>query len=885
MDKLMELWRRLLFFLRREKFDRELEEEMRFHLEMKTLENLEACMSPEEAHYAALRKFGNVPFLKEVSREMWGMGSIERLAQDLRYGTRMLRRSPSFTAVAALALALGIGANTAIFSVINAVLLRPLPYKDTERIVAIKEWTVQGPAQVTPANFLDWREQNKVFEEMAAVSTRRANLTGQGGEPQRINLAVTSANFFQVLGVQPLAGRAFLPTEEQAGHEPVVVVSDGLWKRHFGSDPNLVGKPLMIDGETYIVVGVMPAGVQYPQDTELWIPPRRLVPEAEIDLGDITQVRGLGLLAVIARLKPGVTLREAQAEMDAVTSRLRAQYPETNGNRYNTVISLHESLIGDVRPMLLILLGAVGCVLLIACANVANLLLARASARQKEMAIRTALGAHRWRIVRQLLTESMLLALMSGTLGLLLAVWGVELLSNFAPASIPRIHEVGLDSWVLIFTLLVSIITGFVFGLVPALQVSKTDLNESLKEGARGATSGARGTRFRSLLVVSEIALSLVLLIGAGLLLRSFIVLQAVEPGFEPRHVLTMRIAPSGENYREADQQRAFYEKIIERIKTLPGVQSVGAINTLPLGKGAVNGYVIEGRPLLTPDKMPGANRRNISSDYFRAMNIPLLKGRTLTERDNADAPGVVIINESLARRDFAGENPVGKRLGFGWRNGQPVWLEIVGVVGDVRSIELNTEPTAEAYTPYLQNAVPEMSFVIRTAGDPTNLAPAVRHEVRLIDQNQPVSNVKTMERVVFEAVMQPRFNTLLLGIFAAVALLLAAAGIYGVMAYSVTMRTHEIGVRMALGARPWDVLKLVMGQGARLTLAGLLVGLLGAFAATRVLASVLFGISPTDPLVFIGVGLLLTGVALAATYIPARRAMKLNPLIALRYE
>ncbi len=806
----------------------------------------------------------------------------EEMFQDIRFGARMLMRKPGFTLVAVMTLALGIGANTAIFSVVNSVLLRPLPYPAPERLVVIQEYNARGPAQVTPANFLDWREQNNVFEHLAAISTRRANLTSEGGDPQRVYLAVTSTNFFDALGVRPLHGRTFLPSEEQEGHESVAVIGHGLWQRRFGSDPRLVGRQVSIDGTNHTVIGVMPAGVQYPTDTDLWVSPRRIVPEADIDLGDITRIRGFGILAVVARLREGVTLEQAQAEMDVITARLREQYPETNNNRFDRVIALHESVVGDVRPVLLILFGAVGCVLLIACANVANLLLARSSSRRKEIAIRTALGASRWRITRQLLTESVLLALLGGAAGLLIALFCLDLLTGLAASYVPRMEEVGLDRLVLVFTLVVSILTGIIFGLVPALQTSKVGLNESLKEGSRGTS--ARG-RLRGALVVAEVALSLMLLISAGLLFRSFIILQAVKPGFDPRNVLTLKVAPTGENYRDARSQRAFYAEVIGRVRELAGVQSVGAINTLPLSKGAVNGYNVEGRPLLPPDKMSGANRRNISPDYFHAMDIPLLKGREFTERDDADAPGAIIINESLARREFPDEDPLGKRLAFGSRNGQPVWLEIVGVVNDVRSLELNAEPVPEAYTSYLQHQVAEMTLVIRSGGDPAGIASAVQSVVGEVDKNQPVSSVRTLEQVISEATTRPRFNTLLLAVFSGVALLLAAAGIYGVMAYVVAQRTHEIGVRMALGARPRDVFKLIMSRGALLTLAGLGLGLLGAFTTTRVLSGLLYGISPTDPLTFGSVVALLAGVALLASYIPARRATKVDPMVALRYE
>lgn len=810
---------------------------------------------------------------------------LEILKKDTAYGLRSMRKNWGFTLVAVLALALGVGANTAIFSVVNSVLLRPLPYPNPESLVVIKEWSTRGPGQVTPANFLDWREQNKAFEEMAALSSRRANLTGYSAEPQRINLAVVSANLFQVLGVQPLAGRSFLPPDEQAGHELVAIVSYRLWQRRFGSDPGLVGQIVKIDGANYTVVGIMPSHMQYPKDADVWVPPLRIVPEADIDLGDITQVRGFGLLAVVARLKPGVTLAQSQADMDEVTGRLREQYPESNSARFNTVVLLHESLYGEVRTMLLVLLAAVGGVLIIACANVANLLLARSSVRQKEIAVRTALGASRSRIVRQLMTESMLLASLGGAVGLLVGLVSLNLLIALAPSSIPRVEDIVLDRWVLGYTLLLSMLTGIVFGLAPALQVTKGNFNEALKEGGRGVAGSSRRISLRSTLVVAEVALSLVLLICAGLLFRSFLILQQVDPGFNPHNVLTMRLAPSGDSYREANQRTSFYSRVIEKIQALPDVKSVGAISTLALSKGPTAGYVVEGKPPVAPDQMPGANRRHVSPAYFRAMSIPLRSGREFTERDNVDAPRVVIINEALARLEFPDRDPVGSRIAFGRRNNQPNWLEIVGVAGDIRSIELQTEPTAEAYLPYLQYEVPEMSFVIRASNDPALLASAVRAEVAALDKEQPISNLKTMDQVISEVMVQPQFNTLMLGIFSGIAMLLALAGIYGVMAYSVAQRTHEIGIRIALGAKPRDVLKMIVMQGARLTVAGIIIGAAGALLATRALASLLFGVSPTDPLTFTGITLLLAAVSLLASYIPALRATKVDPMVALRQD
>ncbi len=806
--------------------------------------------------------------------------------QDLRYGARILWQSLGFTAIALGALALGIGANTAIFSVVNAVLLRPLQYPHAARIVAIEELNEKGSrVQVTPANFLDWRAQSTSFAHLAAIFARPANLTA-GDEAERIDLAMTSADFFQVFGSEPQLGRFFLPDEERAGHNPVAVISYGLWQRRFGGDPATIGKVIALDGQAYTVVGVAPAGFQYPDKTEVWIPPFQLVPTLSAQM-DIARARGFGFLSAVGLLKPGVSVAQAHAEMTAITARLRQRYPDTNNKRFDQVVALQTHLVGDSGAALLLLLGAVALVLLIACANVANLLLARAASRQKEIAVRLALGATRLRLVRQLLVESVLLALVGGALGLLLGWWGIDLLRGLLPIDFPRAQGIGVDWRVLGFTLLMSLVTGIVFGLAPALQATNPDVNEALKESARGAAGGAHRNRMRSLLIVSEVALSLVLLIGAGLLFRSFLSLQAVELGFRPQRILTFRLTPAGANFTQDAHYSAFYNQVAERIKTLPGVDTVGVINTLPLTKGPTAGFRVEGRPLLTPDKWPGVNYRNVSPDYFRAVNVPILQGRALDAHDNDAAPLAVVVNQALVRRDFAGENPVGKRLNLGGTgpDGQPIWFEIVGVVADVRSLELNTEPTPELYTSYLQDAFAGMSFVVRSAVEPESLIPSVREAVRQVDRAQPVADFKELTQLVSEAAAQPRFNSLILGIFAGVALLLAAAGIYGVMSYTVTQRTHEIGVRLALGAQASDVLRLVVGQGIKLTLIGLALGLVCAFALTRVMATLLYGVAPTDPLTFAGGALLLAGVALLACYVPARRATKVDPIVALRYE
>lgn len=807
------------------------------------------------------------------------------LWKDIRYGVRNLFKHPGFTAIVIVTLAVGIGASSAIFSVVNTVLLRPLPYAQAERLVVVQELSKEGKrVQVTPANFLDWRAQNTVFEQLAAILTRPANLA-LADQAERIDLAMTSANFFSVFGAEAAHGRFFIPADEQAGHAPVVVVSHGLWQRRFAGDASLVGKPITLDGNSYTVIGIAPAGFQYPDKTDVWVPPYRLAPALNERM-DPTQVRGFGMLSTVALLRPTVSVSQAASEMETITTRLRQQYPESNNRRFNRVVSLHNHLVGETGPMLLLLFGAVSFVLLIACANVANLLLASAATRQKEMAIRTALGASRLRLIRQLLTESLMLAFVGGAIGLLLALWGVVLMTKLLPQNFPRLGEINLDWRVLIFTLLASALTGILFGLTPALQSSRTDVQESLKESGRGS-AGRRQHRLRNLLIVSEVALSVVLLVGAGLLFRSFLQLQSVNTGFASDQVLTLRLSPAGSNYRRDADYISFYGQVMQRISAIPGVVSVGTINTLPLDKGPFAGYRIEGRPPLTVDKWPGANYRTVSTDYFRAMNIPMAQGRTFNERDTETAPLVMIINQALAKRDFPGEKPIGKRINLGNSDpqGQPVWWEIVGVVADIRSIELREEAEPDFYLSGLQDTFANMFMVVRTSVEPLAVATSVRRAAAEVDKSAAVSDVRTMERIVDEAVTQPRFNLVLLGLFSGIALLLSAAGIYGVTAYTVTQRTHEFGIRMALGAQVGDVLRMILRQGMLLISVGVAIGLLASFALTRLLKTLLFGVSATDPITFAAISLLLTLVALLACYIPARRATKVDPLVALRYE
>jgi len=807
---------------------------------------------------------------------------IADLWQDLRFGARMLMKEPGFTLIAVITLALGIGVNTAIFSVVNSVLLRPLPFDEAERLVRVYVTVPARGIRTNPAswpNFADWRAQNSVFDAMAAYSGANATFTG-GEAPEQIEGVAASGDLFAVLNAQPMAGRVFLRADEEPGANDVIVISHGLWQRSFNGDPKIVGRQVTLDATGYTVIGVMPRGFHFPLDqskVDYWVP---LNPRSETN-----QERGANYLNVTARLKKGVSIEQAQAEMTAIASRLEQEYRDRNAGRGMNIAPLHESLVGDVRRALLVLLAAVGFVLLIACANVANLQLARAASRGRELAIRTALGAGRGRIVRQLLTESLMIAAIGGAIGLLLAAWGVDLLVATMPEDIPRAGGIGLDARALGFTAAVTLLTGLAFGLAPTLQSSKADLTESLKDGGRGASEGARRNRTRSLLVVTEVALSLVLLAGAGLLIKSFRRLLDVNPGLNPNGVLTASVAlPSGK-YPEEARQSAFFQQALNRIAALPGVEAVGVVDPMPLGGSmAMNILSIEGRPPLQPGERLVTNSRVISADYLKAMGIPLLRGRALIERDNVDAPQVMLINESFARRYFPNADPLGQRIRL--TIAANFVAEVVGIVGDVKHQGLEREAGPEAYVSYLQVPNPIMSLIVRaSSGDPTSLTGSIRQAVGQVDKDQPLYDVKPMMEWLSESVARQRFNMLLLAVFAAVALLLAAIGVYGVISYSVAQRTHEIGIRMALGAQRGDVLKLVVGQGLALTLVGVACGVAGAFGLTRLMEGLLFRVTATDPLTFIGVAALIVIVTLLACYIPARRAAKVDPLVALRCE
>ena len=812
---------------------------------------------------------------------------MQALWQDLRYGARMLLRTPAVTLVAVIALTLGIGANTAIFSVVNAVLLRPLPYVDADQLVM--PWGTRTDPQertnVSYPDFVDWQAQTKTLEYIAAYNSSGALLREGDGDPQVISGAAVSADLFQLLKVTPVVGRSFTRAEDQSNAAPVVVLGYELWQKRFNADPNIAGRQIRLGSTSATVLGVMPADFRFPATatkTEF------LRPLASA-LGDRTQRRSSYSLRVVGRLKPGVTASAAQTEMRAIGVQLEQQYPDEGFRLGARFISLHDAVTWGSKTPLLVLLGAVGFVLLIACANVANLTLARAAARHREMAIRAALGAGRRRVVRQLLTESLLLSVLGGTLGLLLAWWGVHFLLAASPLDLPRVKDVGMDANVLVFTTAISVLTGVIFGLAPALQASRGDLQHSLKEGGRNATGGVLRNRVRAVLVVVEVALSLVLLVGAGLLGRSFLLLNEVRPGFEPERVLTTDLSLAKAKYPKPEQQQAGFAEILSRAAAIPGVESAAVIYPLPLGGDSNSGtFLIAGRPIPRNEDKPTSSHRVISPDYFRTLNIPVSRGRPFDARDNQHAPPVLIVNETFARRYFSGTEALGQQIiieGELGDNVLPPPREIVGVVGDVRHESLDAVSGPEYYVPYTQAPAPFMSLVLKSASDNPGLAPSLREVIKQMDKDQYIAAIQPMTNLVTESVARRRFNAILTGLFAVVALVLASVGIFGVLNYSVAQRTQEMGLRVALGAQTRDVLQLVLGQGARLILLGLALGLVVSFALTRVLAGMLFGVTPTDPVTFVAVSFLLASVALLACYLPARRATKVDPLVALRYE
>ncbi|MEJ7811393.1 MAG: ABC transporter permease [Gemmatimonadaceae bacterium] len=805
---------------------------------------------------------------------------MNQLLLDLRYAVRTLRKSPGFTLVAALTLALGIGANTAIFSVVNAVLLRPLPYGEPERLVmAYGKHTQIGREVASMPDFLDWRAESRGFEALAARAGASYNLTGTG-EPERLTGARITANFFRTLRVTPALGRAFLPEEETRAGSRVAILSYGFWQQRFGARPSIIGETIALSGLPFTVVGIAPRDFRAGPEADVWTP---LVT-------DTTLGRRSDFLTVIGRLKPGVTIERAQGELVSLMARLAEQYPQTNVGWSAELVPLKDEIVGNVRAALLVFMGAVGLVLLIACANVANLTLARAAVRSREIAIRSALGAGRGRLVRQLLTESLLLALLGGALGLVLALWGTDALRTARPALIPRLDEVGLDARVLGFTLLASLATGALFGVVPALQLARGDLQSSLRSGGRTMSGGTGLASLRGLLVLGEVALSLMLLVGAGLLLRSFDRLQREDPGFDPRNVLTVSVGLPRARYPQLPVQTAFWARLEEQMARVPGVQAVGLTSAPPLAGSAYLSFLIDGRPVPAPEAVQDVQPFVATPGLFRVLRIPLLHGRAFAESDATGAPRVAVVNREMARRYWPNASPIGSRITLGNPADSTSWVTVVGVVGDTRQERLNEKPYPQMYTPLAQSGGRFMVLAARTsgsgaAGDPLALAGAVRQAVKALDAELPLYDVMSLEERVSRSVAQPRISMVLLAIFAGAAMVLAALGIYGLMSFSVAQRTREIGLRMALGARPERVLALVVRQGMTPALAGIAVGLLGAWAASRVIATLLYGVSATDPATYGGVALFLALVALVATYVPARRAARVDPLVAMRSE
>ena len=879
---------RLRALRRRDSVINDIDREMRTHLHLQIEANIKAGMSPDEAHEKAMRSFGNVNRAVDAAYDVKGGGLFETLAQDVRYGTRVLLKHKAFTLIAVSTLALGIGANSAIFSVVNELLLRPLPYQDPDRIVMLWEVSPGGRHQNTTsrANFRAWRAQSTSYEDMAAFSDQRLTLTGNF-EPEEVSGQLALPEIFKVLGVQPILGRTLLPDDAQPKSPLVAVLSYGLWQRRFGGQPNAIGQPITLSGNKFEVVGVMPPNFQFHikqrsgtgRPAEVWIVLPMPTNSTENERGRF--------LSTVAKLKPGVSAEQAAAELRTIEARLSDEVPEFNKNYSAEVLPLREQFFGNVRRPLWLMLGAVGFVLLIACANVANLLLSLATSREKEIALRAALGARRSRIVRQLLTESLLLALLGSALGLGVAWLGIKALPLISPRDVVSLQGVSLNSSVLLWTLGVSILTGIIFGLAPALHISRLNLNDSLKEGGKADSGQATGSRrMRSVLVVSEIALAVVLLASAGLLVRSFIRLQQVDRGFNTDNVLSMVVRLPFARYPEDAQLVQFFNQSMERMRNLPGVRSAGMVNFLPLygGLGSSTGFKIIGRPEPPPGQGPSCDVRVVDAGYFATLGIPILRGRNFSEIEQREAKRVVLINEALARKHFPNQDPIGQRLDVAMFE-TPVVTEIVGVVGNVRYDSLIDEAPGAVYFTHPDLPYPFMTLVLRTDGDPTAIAPVVQREIRALDPNQPVSDVRTMDQVMSEAVSRSRFNTFLLALFAGLATLLSAVGIFGVMNYSVALRTREIGLRLAVGAQPRQVLLLVLKQGLALTVMGVGLGLLAAFALTRLLTGLLFGVEAVDATTFATISLLLVFVSLFACYLPARRAMRIDPMRALRYE
>jgi predicted permease len=870
-------WRRIFH---RNYWDEERARELQVYLEIETEENISRGMPPNEARHAAHRKLGNPARIREEIFVMNSLGFLETLWQDIRYGARMLRKNPGFTIIAVLTLALGIGANTAIFSVVNAVLLRPLPYRNSNQLVVLRETSPRvGPVSVSYPNFLDWRQQSHAFTQMAAVHNMGFNLSGVT-QPENIEGLAVSPNFLSLLGVRPLLGRDLLPSEEAPGTTPVVLLSYQLWQSHLSADPNVAGRSVTLDGRSFTIVGVMPPAFRSPEKSDVIAPigvwAKDMMARGERDDTD-----------VVGRLASGVTFSQARVEMDTIAARLAKEYPETNEGAGVNMMSMRDVFVSDTRPAVLVLFAAVVLVLLIACVNVANLFLVRGAARAKEIAVRRAFGASRGRVIRQMLTESLVLSLIGGALGILLGVWGVTGLGHLIPPDSFQGMDVRMDRSVLLFTGAIVVLVSIAFGLFPALQATRPDVQETLKEGGRSSTAGTGQHRLRSALAIAETALALVLLVGAGLMMKSLFRLLQVNPGFQPERVLQMEMYLRSSQYSTPEAMKNFWQQVLDRTRAIPGVESVALGTNVPMSFNHHRGDItIEGQPQPAPGEYAHPDYHIVSPGYTETLAVPLLRGRSFVDADNESGLPVAIINTALARRYWPNEDPVGKRILLGHRSSETnKWLTIVGLVGDTKLYGLANPSRFEVYLPFRQHPEDDMNLLVRSAADSASLTAAIRQAVAAIDKDQPVFAIATMQQLVDDSVATRRLTLILLGLFSTLALILAAIGIYGVVSYSVALRTHEIGIRMALGAQQKDVLRLVLGQGARLAFWGAAIGLIAALGFTRLLSSLLYAVSANDPLTFAAVAVLLVSIALVACYIPARRALRVDPMVALRYE
>lgn len=888
----MSLISRLRGMLRREQLDHDLDEELRWHVEMRAADNTASGMSPQQARYEAQKRFGNTTLLKEDTRGVDIIGWLDEAARDFRLALRLLQRSPGFTTVAVLTLALGIGANTAIFSVIDSVLLRPLPYHEPDQLAMVWENNSQHPNPhntVSPPNFVDWQSRNTIFSSMAYIFDGRDNLTGNG-DPQEVVVQDVSVNFFSLLGVNLLLGPGFTPENGQAGHDNVVILSYGFWNEHFAADPAIVGKSIVLNGHPQTVVGVAPQNFQWfikdgsftGAKPQMWSP--FVFPQSWSNHKDMGR-----FITVVARMKPGAIHSQAQTQMTAIASQLEHEYPDSQSHWGVNVVPLRDQISGELRPSLLVLFGAVAFVLLIACANVSSLLLARAASREREMAIRTAIGASRWRIARQLLMESLLLALIGGGLGVALAVWGTNALLAASPRNLLDLAAISLDLRVLRFAVASTLLAGLLFGFLPSYISAHSRISETLKEGGRSSSAANRRAFARNAFVVAQLGLALVLLTGSGLLIRSFVRLIGVDPGFDTGHLLTFKVSLPRVKYGKDPLCLAFFQQLLAKLSTVPGVRSVTMESFPPLaGLGAATAVHLLGQPPLALSDLPVTNVQVVGSNYFSTMNIPLRAGRLFNAQELSEEKHVTIINQAFADKYLHGVNPLGQKAAIYMKSLSETELqpsEIIGVVGDVHQMGLDTVPEPTVYWPHPELVMSGMTILVRTANDPRLIAPAARAALQQLDPELPLAGVATMDQLLADSLSRSRFTMLLLGIFASVALLLAAVGIYGLIAYSVTQRTQELGIRIALGAQRRDVLRLVLAQGTRLTFLGVAIGLFAALALSRLLSTLLFAVSATDPLTFAGVAALLAVVALLACFIPARRATRVDPIVALRYE